>query len=74
MLMEGQEDALRERDEMEQALNDLYFEQAEEEYRKKAEALRIHVGFRIRFPLELCVRGTKLIYKSLLEDDEPFVS
>ncbi|BFI27916.1 meiosis-specific nuclear structural protein 1 [Marchantia polymorpha subsp. ruderalis] len=42
MLMEGQEDALRERDEMEQALNDLYFEQAEEEYRKKAEALRIH--------------------------------
>ncbi|KAL2641787.1 hypothetical protein R1flu_009374 [Riccia fluitans] len=42
MLLEGQEEAMRERDELEQALNDLYFQQAEEAYYKKAEALRIH--------------------------------
>ncbi|KAL3677723.1 hypothetical protein R1sor_020679 [Riccia sorocarpa] len=42
MLMEGHEEAMRERDELEQALNDLYFQQAEEAYHKKAEALRTH--------------------------------
>ncbi|KAL3682088.1 hypothetical protein R1sor_000110 [Riccia sorocarpa] len=42
MLMEGHEEAVRERDELEQALNDLYFQQAEEAYHMKAEALRTH--------------------------------
>ncbi|CAM6099666.1 unnamed protein product [Calypogeia fissa] len=42
MLSEGQEEAQREREEMEHALNELYFQQAEEAYHQKAEALRIH--------------------------------
>jgi hypothetical protein len=44
MLSEGQEEAQRERDEMELALNEYHFQQAEEAYHQKAEALRIHAS------------------------------
>lgn len=44
MLSEGQEEAQREKEELELALNELYFQQAEEAYHQKAEALRIHAS------------------------------
>ena len=44
MLSEGQEEAQREKEELELSLNEFYFQQAEEAYRQKAEALRIKVS------------------------------